>query len=252
MIAVMAMFAWPAAASAAGGTAMTTLTPNTSSASSSASVSITGLSGVSGLPSSIALLLQPGFSSSVMSVPVLCTAAEASSSACPTGSQIGTASAGVTFLGLPIKGSLTAFLGAPLDPGDVASVILSGSLDGTKLSLSGRLFVPSQGGLELLLSGFPSEPVTLESLALTVDAVQTATQTVTETVIKIKIVTTGKGKHKHRHKKKIRRKVEKTITTTYSLITNPPSCSGAWTGTVTLSYSTSADTLPLSIPCATS
>lgn len=250
IIAVATTLAWAGVASAAGGgEVVTTLTPNTASAASTASVSITGLSGFSGLPSSIELLLPPGFTSSALSVPELCTASQASSSSCPSASQIGTASAGVSLLGFPLTGMLTVFLGEPLSAGDIASVILSGSLNGTRLSLSGRLFVPPQGGLELLITGFPSVAVTLDSLDLTAKAMQTTTRTVTVTVIKIKTVTTGKGKHKHKHRKKVRKKVKKTITTERSLFTNPPTCTGAWAGAVTLSYSSGSDSLPFSVSC---
>jgi hypothetical protein len=253
IIVVATTLAWAVAASAAGAAQVaTTLTPDTVSAASSGSVAMTGLSGFSGLPSSIELLLQPGFTSSAMSVPLLCTAGQASSMACPSASQVGTAAAGVSFLGLPLTGSLTVYLGEPLIAGDIASVILSGSLDGVSLSLAGRLFVPPQGGLELLISGFPSDPVTLDSLYLTVQAMQTATHTVTVTVIKTTTVFTGKGKHRRKHKKKVKRKVKKTVRTEYSLITNPPTCTGGtWAGAVTLTYASGSNSLPFGIPCTT-
>jgi hypothetical protein len=140
---------------------------------------------------------------------------------------------------------VTLFLGEPLDPGDIAAVVMSGMLDGTPLTVSGRLLVPAQGGLELLFSPFPSVPVTLNSLSISFGASQTVATTVTKTVTKT--VFTGKGKH--RHKKKIKRKVKKTVRTVYSLITTPSSCSGTWTGTATLTYTTGSIPLAVSAPC---
>lgn len=251
IIVVLGTLASAGTASAAGGGAVSaTLTPNNASAASSASVAITGVGGNSGLPSSIDLVLQPGFTSSALSVPVLCTASQASSNSCPSASQIGTASAAATYLLVPLTGSLNVFLGDPVSAGDIASVIMSGSLYGMNLSLSGRLLVPAQGGLELLISSFPSLPITLDSLSLNVGATQTSNRTVGTTVIKYRWVTTGKGKHKRRHKKTIKKRVKKTITTQYSLIGNPPTCTGSWAGTATLTYASGADTLPFSMPCS--
>ncbi|MDQ6778348.1 MAG: hypothetical protein M3071_19490 [Actinomycetota bacterium] len=230
----------------AAGTGTLSLTPNRVSAASSLSVSLTGLSaGFSGLPSSVALTLQPGFASSTKSVSVLCTASQSSSSSCPDASKIGTGSVGIDFFGSPFMVPLKIYLGDPLQTGDIASVILSGSLSGTTVTVSGRLFAPAAGGLELLLSGFPSVPVTLDSVTITASGTQTVPKTVTKTVTKIRF--TGKGKHRQRHKHK--HKVTKTTKTIYSVITNPSTCTGMWTGNATLTYSGSQNVLPLSAPC---
>ena len=250
LLIITAMVTLVGAASAAAAdadTAATTLTPTKVSSPSALSISITGLSG-SGLPSSVALLLQPGFTSSIRSVPVLCTASQSSSSSCPAASQIGTGSVGVSFLTSPLTVALKLYLGSPLQAGDIASVVLSGSLYGINLTISGRLFVPAHGGLELLLSSFPSEPVTLDSLSISAQASQTVSKTVTKTVTRT--VTRGKGKHKHKHK--IKKKVKKTTRTVYSVITDPSKCTGMWTGTATLTYTSSSDTLPLTAACTTS
>ncbi|HWF73025.1 MAG TPA: hypothetical protein VG186_06760 [Solirubrobacteraceae bacterium] len=229
----------------AAGTGSLTLTPGTVSSASGLAVSVTGLSGFSGLPSSVALLLQPGFMSSAKSVSVLCTAGQASSSTCPAASQIGTGSVGISFFGSPTSVPLTAYLGDPLQSGDIASVILSGSLAGTTVAVSGRLFVPAGGGLELLLSGFPNVPVSLDSLAISVQGTHTVTTTTTKTVTKY----VWKGKGKHRKKHKVKKKVKKTVKTVYSVITNPSMCAGMWTGTATMNYSSGQNTVPLSATC---
>jgi hypothetical protein len=230
----------------AAGTAALSLTPNTASAASGLSVAISGLTG-SGLPTSVAIMLQPGFAASAKAVSVLCTASQSSSNTCPAASEVGTGSVVVSFFGSPATVPLKIYLGDPLQTGDIASVVLDGSLDGTSLAVSGRVFVPTGGGLELLLSGFPPEPVNLTSLSITAAGTQTVSKTVTKTVTKIYY--TGKGKHRRKHKRK--HKVTKTTKTVFSVITNPSTCTaGMWTGTATLTYSSGQDVLPLSSPCA--
>jgi hypothetical protein len=240
----VAMLGGAGAASAAG-TASVTLTPSKAKAASSAALSITGVTGFSTLPISVDLLLQPGFTSSANSVTTLCMATQAASNSCPPASAIGTGSVGVSFFGSPTTVPVNLFLGPPSQPGDTASVILIGSVGGTSIDISGRVFTPAQGGVEVLLSGFPSLPVTLNSFAISLAASRSVSRTVTKTVIKKVFV----GKGKHRHKKKVKRKVKTTVTTVYSLITNPSTCSGAWTGTATLTYTAGSDVFPLGTPC---
>ena len=225
--------------SAAASTVSATLTPDTVSSAATASVAIAGVTGFSTLPSSLEVLLQRGFASSARSVSALCTATQSSGSSCPTASQVGTGSVGISLFGSPATVPVTLFLGEPLEPGDIASVVMSGMFAGSRLTVSGRLFVPPQRGLELLFSPFPSVPVTLDSLSLSFGA----SHTVTRTVHKIVFVGTGR----HRHKKRVKRRVK----TVYSLITTPSSCSRTWTGTATLTYTTGSISLPISVPCTT-
>ena len=241
----VAMLGGATVASAANGTATVTLTPAKVKAASSASLSIAGVTGFSTLPISVDLLLQPGFTSSANSVSTLCMATQAASNTCPPASAIGTGSVGVSFFGSPTTVPVNLFLGPPSQPGDIASVVLIGSVGGTSINISGRMFTPAQGGVEVLLSGFPSLPVTLNSFAFSLAASRSVSSTVTVTVFKKVLV----GKGKHRHKKRVKRKVKKTVSTVYSLITNPSSCSGAWTGTASLTYTTGSDSLPISTPC---
>lgn len=247
-IGVLTTLLWAAFADAAtGGAATASLNPNTIAAASSATISITGLPG--GLPNSIELLLQKGFSANARSVSVLCTSTEASNDDCPSASRIGSGSAAITLLGAgpPTLAPLMLFLGQPLHAGDIASVILEITFDGADVSVPARLFVPAQGGLELLISSFPAAPVTLNALTLTLGATQTATRTVTHRVSRT--ITIGKGKHRHKHR--IRKTVKRKVKVIDSLITNPPTCAGAWTGTVTMDYKNGPDTLPLTAPCST-
>ncbi|HWF35615.1 MAG TPA: hypothetical protein VG295_09580, partial [Solirubrobacteraceae bacterium] len=228
----------------AAGTGTLSFSPNTVSAGSGMSVAINGLTG-SGLPSSVDLMLQPGFAASANSVSVLCTAAQASSSTCPASSQIGTGSVGVSLFSSPTTVPLKIFLGAPTQSGDIASVILSGAVFGTTLTVSGRLFVPAGGGLEFLLTGFPAVPVSLDALSMSVQSSQTISKTTTKTVTRY--VYRGKGKHRKKHK--VKRKIKTTTRTVYSLISNPSTCAGMWTGTATFTYSTGPSVTALSAPC---
>jgi hypothetical protein len=244
--ALMALGGAGIAEAAGGGSATMTVTPTKASSPSSLTVAVTGLSGFSGLPSSVTLLL-PGFTSSAKALPVLCTASQSSANNCPAASEIGTGSVGISLFGSPTTVPLKLYLGDPLQTGDIASVILSGSLAGSSLAVSGRLFVPAEGGgIELLLSGFPSGlPVTLTSLSITAEGHQNVTTTVKKKVTTVSF--TGKGKHKRKHTK--HHTVTTKTTATYSVITNPSSCTGMWTGTATFTYPMGENALPLSAAC---
>jgi len=113
------------------------------------------------------------------------------------------------------------------------------------VAVPGRLFFAAQGGLELLISSFPSAPVTLDSLSLSAGATRTTTRTVAEKVTKT--VTVGHGKH--RHKGKVKQTVKKKVKAVDSLLTNPSTCAGAWTGRVTLDYASGSDSLPFTASC---
>ncbi|HWF51527.1 MAG TPA: hypothetical protein VG294_12890 [Solirubrobacteraceae bacterium] len=234
----------------AAATGTMSLTPSTVSAGSGLAVAITGLAS-SGLPTSVDLQLQPGFAASAKSVSTLCPTSQDAS--CPSASQIGTGSVGISIFGSPTTVPLKIYLGDPTAAGDIASVILSGAVYGNTLTVSGRLFVPAAGGLELLLSGFPSLSVTLDALSISVQGSQTATKTTTRTGTKTvtKVVFTGKGKHRHKHK--VKRKVKHKVTTTtrivYSLITNPSTCTGMWTGNATFTYASGPTAVPLAAAC---
>jgi ABC-type lipoprotein export system ATPase subunit len=53
------------------------------------------------------------------------------------------------------------------------------------------------------------------------------------------------------HKRRIRVTVKRKVKVVDSLITNPPTCTGAWTGTVTLEYKSGPDSLPVTAACST-
>lgn len=232
----LAVLAGAAGAAAATGTINVSVTPNAASARSELAVSVTGpFSSASGLPTGVQINVQNGFAASARSVAALCTASQARSNSCPSNSRIGSgqATATATLIG-QVTVPLTLYLGAPQQSGDIASVVVVGTVSGSSAHATGRLFRPVGGGLELLFSSLPSFnipagiTVTLDNLSLNAKAIRTITKTVKH--------------HKHKHK----------IKSHYSLITNPSNCaSGHWSGQVTVSF---ANGTPLSqsvtIPCS--
>jgi hypothetical protein len=212
------------------------LQPNKVKKNSTLTVNASGFPTESSLPSSIEFQVQKGFKTSAKSVSQLCNP---TASSCPTASKIGSGNAQATgtLAGLSENDTVnfTLYLGKPQQSGDVASVILAGSdtLFHQSLSTTGRLFKDSAGGLELLFSQFPTIPglpagtqITLNSISLTAGAKRT---------IKKKV---------KRHHKTV------TIKTTYSLITNPSTCSGSWTGSATVTFGSGPVPLPFSTSCS--
>jgi len=230
ILSTLAVLAFAGSALAASsGTVSTTLTPNKVGKASTLSISATGPFSFTGLPKSAELLVQKGFKSSPKSVSVLCSSAQLAANNCPSKSKIGSGTAKATgTLGAFSEQdtiALTLYLGARQKPSDIASVDVIGqdSLFNATLHGSGRLF-KSNGALELLFSQFPTPSnipqgtkVTLDSLSLSAGASRTV------------------KKHKH--------KVH------YALIKNPPTCSGNWTGTFTLTFSNGTFTKALSTAC---
>jgi hypothetical protein len=235
-ITVAAVLALAGAAAATDGTATTTLTPNKAGAATAATVTVSGLSAPTGVPSSVVLTVQKGFTSSVKAVPVLCSSSAAT---CPAGSQIGSGSITASALGQTLTAPVKLFLGPPQQPGDISSVIATGSADGIPLHAIGRVFTPAGGGLELSIdtSSLGSLPVTIQGVSLSAHA--------THTVIKKKTIVKRVGPPGHKHKKKIVKRTK----VVYSVLTNPPTCNGTWTGSLTLNYASGPITLPLSTPC---
>lgn len=221
------------AAAAGGPTANVTLSPAKVKAATTAHVQVTGPL-PSGLPSSISVTVQKGFTSSVKAVKVLCTAAQATSEGCPAQSFVGNGQIVATATGLgQVTVPLTLALGAPSQAGDISTVYIYGKLGTFPLGVTARLF-NTGNGLELLTGAFPALPipgltVQVDSLTLNAHAKQSVTK-------KVKV---GKGKHKK----------TKKVTTVYSLLTNPSTCTGTWTGSVSVAFASGTVTLPLSTPC---
>jgi hypothetical protein len=211
--------AFAAAAVAAGPTVQVTVTPDTPSAHSTLKISATGPFSQSGLPKSLELTAQKGFRSSAKSVPVLCNSRSSkvtsnSPNPCPANSKIGSGKV-VVNAGFPFgiqTAPFTLYLGKPRQTGDIASIVLSGTVAGMTENVAGRLFKASNGSIEILFKKLPSAPsgVKFKRLSLSAHAVN--------------------GGH--------------------SLITNPASCSrGHWTGSFTLTFSSGTVSKQTSIPC---
>jgi hypothetical protein len=179
-----------------------------------------------GLPT-VAFYSQRGFKADPRAVATECPAAQvhASAPSCPRASKVGSGGGAgfATVFGTNVSFSLsyTTYLGVPRQRGDLASIVLVGTLRspgvGTSaVSAIGRVIGFGSGpyGLEILIdkynvpSSTSSLPSTLTSFNLSAGAFRT--------------VTTGTGGHRHtRH---------------YALVTNPPRCSGAWSGKFIASF----------------
>lgn len=242
-----------AGASAQEGVGSVGLNPNKVSAASNAQIAIAGVTGFSTLPTGVELLLQPGFTSSIKAVTALCSGMAATTGNCAPASQIGTGVVQVSFFGSGTAVQVALYLGPPLQSGDISSVVVVGNFQGTALNITGRIFTPPGGGLEVLLPSFPSLPVTLTSFAVSLSASQTQIKHLTKRITKTHTKFVYRGKGKKRHRVKVKYKTHKTIHYTvrvvYSVVTNPSTCSGTWTGTAILTFASGVDSLPLSTAC---
>ena len=238
-------------ASAQDTTISATLNPNTPKAGSTFALSVSGaapeLSGT--LPDALALGLQRGFVIDTRAVKTRCAGAAASSGKCPAASSIGAGDAMVHtsgFITADVPVWLAVFLAAPLQAGDVASVVLRVTFQGASKALRARLIALGSGpfGYALRIEGFagavpalPGITIQLRSLALTIGA----QRRVTETVVKRKRVTRN-GKPVT-----VKRKVKRKVTRV--LIRNPKTCAGSWGARVTVRVSGTNRSRDVAVPC---
>jgi hypothetical protein len=171
---------------------------------------------LSGLPTSIDVTLQKGFASTATTaVTSLCTAADASSAACPPGSNAGHGELDVTVNGQTQRVQLLLYVGPPLHPHDVASLVMTAA---GRLIDTARVLTTPGGGLELITSPLSySARANFDKLFLVL-----GTQRTTKT----------------RHHATLR-----------SLISNPPTCSGQWTGQGTVTFPNGSFSQAAAIPC---
>lgn len=233
-VTMMCLGATPAVAG--NGSVHVTLTPDRPSAASTLEVNAQGpfKQPTSGQVTSVRLEVQRGFESSRKSVAVLCSSTQAQSGGCPSESQIGSGSALVTGQANGVSGQDTInfklFLAVPEQAGDIASVVIEGSDTVFHRSghTRGRLFAPKSGGLVLLFKvGASSAPqgakITLDRLTLKAGAMRT-------------VVLRRHGR---------RRQVS------YSLIRNPPTCTGSWQAAVVVTFSSGPpDRRPVAVACS--
>lgn len=231
-------------AAAASGAVTASLTPNTASSPSGASITLTGPFPV-GLPTSLSVQIQPGFTSSLRAVPTasLCTPAQGTQGTCPAGGQLGTGSIVATTPLGPQTIPLKLWLGAPSQAGDISTIYMYGKLDGIAFPAAARVFTPSGGGIEMLISKFPSLPPAFAAIQITIQSMTFDAKAIT-TVKKVVTKVTGKGKHRKKHKR--------TVRTTYSFLTNPSACPavGTWGGTAVATFAAGASTVQFASPCA--
>ncbi len=225
-------------ASAASGTVNVTLQPDRAGAASTLHVSAQGpFASQSQLPTQVEGLFARGFKADPRSTKAKCSSGSGGGR-CPSASQIGAGEAVfhvTTSVGVG-SGDYTAsfklFLGPPAQTGDVASVVLQGSLAGNQFTTRGRLFKLGSGpyGLELVADLPREQPppgvtvtATLEKLTLTAGAKR-------------------KVSSKRRHHRGSR---------THSLITNPSSCAqGSWPGQLVEVFSDgSSQAFNFAAPC---
>jgi hypothetical protein len=163
---------------------------------------------------------QKGFRASAKSVSAFCNP---NSLPCPAKSQVGSGEVVATVTIIVTQTTTIPFnmyLGKPRHAGDIGSIVLTAKVFGSPEHVVGRLFTPPGGGLEVLFDHLPGSSVppgqaTLDKLSLSAHAV---------------------------------RKVGKK---TYSLITNPPKCTGGhWSGSITVTFSSGPITQPLTISCS--
>jgi hypothetical protein len=217
-LAIVVLLVSTGVAAASGPTISASVTPNTPNAHSKLKVSAKGPFSASGLPTSVQINAQKGFRASAKSVAAFCNP---KSLPCPAKSKIGSGQvvATVTLLGTQTI-PFNMYLGKPRHTGDIASIVLTAKVLGSPEHVVGRLFTPSGGGLEVLFdhlpgSSLPPGQATLDKLSLSAHAVRKA------------------GKK------------------TYSLITNPPKCTGGhWSGSVTVTFSSGPISQPLAISCS--
>jgi hypothetical protein len=123
--------------------------------------------------------------------------------------------------------NFTLYLGRPRHAGDIESVVVIGSDTALHLTAKGgaRVFKDSAGGLELLFDQFPT--------------LQGAPTGITATLNSVSL-TAGAKRTVFKRGKKV----------TYSLLTNPSTCKGMWTGTAIVTFpNQSPSSFPFSAAC---
>lgn len=202
-------------------------------------------------PKGVRLDVQPGFKFDVKAVAERC---KPTADKCPDASKIasGTASAAINLLGLDnaVNATLTAYLAAPQQSGDLAGIVLKAEVPsfGRSLTSTGRVLKTAGGGLQLRFDdviGGAAVPagvqVALKQMSLTAGASRTVTTTKTKKK-KVKV----KGS-----KRKVTKKVKVKVRTKHHLLTNPRTCSGTWTGTATVALSDGSERpFPVAAQCA--
>jgi hypothetical protein len=219
-----------------------TLSPATPNAATSAVLTISS-PGIERISGSLEVRFMLGFTSSAKSVQTLCAATQAAAAQCPAGSLVGTGSVTVgSSLGARAAVPLTVALGAPAQPGDIATVYLYSDAGGHLASAAARLFTGTNAGPELLIADVDqlvvlSPGFSVEGLTLNLHAARTITTT------KHAWRLVGKGKQRRR------KLVQTSVHTVYSLLTTPSLCAGPWTGEAAMTLNQEAYEEAFVMPC---
>jgi hypothetical protein len=197
---------------------------------------------------SVVLSIARGFVVDPRARAARCGADQAKSFNCPAASKVGSGTAQGHATGAVVPGGrfdftaqIEAFLAPPPQPGDVAGVVLQVSepKSGQRGTITARL-VPTTAdpfGLELRIDNLGGASPAPPGVTITIDRV-TLVAGASRTVVR---------------KRRVRRHGRRVTVRTrhrYDLITNPPSCSGAWPFRVTIGYTDHTDSTDGSVACA--
>jgi hypothetical protein len=239
------------------------------------------------IPTTMSLFFQQGFGFDGRSVPVFCKDSEASNYRCPESSRIGKGSVDVVLHGqfLPPQGenytaSLSFYAAAPRQSGDILGVVfqffekssgLQGSTIGRLLPLSDPTY-----GAEFLFDHLPLPDIppgitiTIKRWTFDLTAQRTTPSSgTTSTAKKKKKRLPLCNRHRHRHCRTVlprctkkrrhhcRRKAKKHIRLpppppgeTYTLIRNPPTCTGgSWAIRLVMGYNNGPQAREAKAPC---
>lgn len=193
------------------------------------------------LTGSLSVTFMYGFASSVRSVAMLCTAAQGTAGQCPADSLAGS---GAVTVNEPSGSSvvpLTLGLGAPSQPGDIATIYMDSDAGGRVASAPARLLTGANAGPELLIANvaaLAAPGARIEGLTLTLHAQRTLT------TVKYVRKLVGKGRRRRR------RRVKEAVHTTYSLLETPSLCTSPWTGASSFTSGDVAFDTSYTMPCA--
>jgi hypothetical protein len=188
----------------------------------------------------LSVTFMDGFRSSISSVATLCTAAQGAAGQCPPVSLAGSGTVTVHEASGTSVLPLTLGLGAPSQPGDIATIYMDSEADGRVASASARLLTGANAGSELLIpnvAALAAPGARIEGLTLTLHAQRTVT-----TVKSVRKLV-GKGRRRRR------RRVKEAVHTTYSLLETPSLCTSPWTGASSFTSGDVAFGTSYTMPC---
>jgi hypothetical protein len=241
----------PAGAQSTTTTATVKVAPNRTNRAVLLTIDAAGGTSAAGIPQGVTVLTARGFGFDPNAVATRCDPAGAQQNSCPAESKIGTGTVDIQVDG-PFAGAIGAgsyhgtseiFLGAPMQAGDLASLIVRLTILGTTTVATGRVIPLATGpyGLQLAFDPLPQPPVqpppgyTVNLQALHTDVAATRTM--------------KKVRHKRvrRNGRLVRRRVVTRIR--HDLVRTPKKCAGTWPVNVAVRYPARTDTIDTPIAC---